>query len=197
MILNTSSLPLSHFNSSETPTLDILDLLCYESESESHSVVSDSLWPYGLYSPWNSPGQNTGVGRRSFLQGIFPTQASNPGLPHCRWILYQLSYHFFFQHFNLPLFCYFSPSYFLSISQLLLLYFQLSLFSLSTLHFIFISEMVLPFLPNSFWLYSTLISNLTGCSVYCNSKFLWFFFFRKFFLSTWLRIFKSSWSNML
>ena len=42
--------------------------------------------------PWNSPGQNTGVGSHSLLQGIFPTQESNPGLPHCRWILYQLSY---------------------------------------------------------------------------------------------------------
>ena len=41
----------------------------------------------GLYSPWNSPGQNTGVGSLSLLQGIFPTQGSNPGLPHCRWIL--------------------------------------------------------------------------------------------------------------
>ena len=42
-----------------------------ESESESHSVVSDSLRPHGLYSPWNSSGQNTGVGSRSVLQGIF------------------------------------------------------------------------------------------------------------------------------
>ena len=54
--------------------------------------VSDSLWPHGVYSPWNSPGQNTGVGSLSLLQGIFPTQGSNPGLPHCRWILYQLSH---------------------------------------------------------------------------------------------------------
>ena len=60
--------------------------------SESHSVVSDSLWPHGLYSPWNSPGQNTGVGSPSLLQGIFPTQGSNPGLPNCRQILYQLSH---------------------------------------------------------------------------------------------------------
>ena len=37
--------------------------------------------PHGLYSPWNSPGQNTGVGGLSLLQGIFPTQGSNPGLP--------------------------------------------------------------------------------------------------------------------
>ena len=61
-------------------------------ESESHSVVSDFLWPHGLYSPWNSPGQNTGVDKFSLLQGIFPTQRLNPGLPHCRWIFYQLSH---------------------------------------------------------------------------------------------------------
>ena len=42
--------------------------------------------------PWNSPGQNTGVNSCSLLQGIFPTQRSNPGLPHCRCILYQLSH---------------------------------------------------------------------------------------------------------
>ena len=45
-----------------------------------------------IYSPWNSPDQNTGVGSLSLLQGIFPTQGSNPGLSHCRWILYQLSH---------------------------------------------------------------------------------------------------------
>ena len=53
--------------------------------------MPNSLQPHGLYSPWNSPGQNTGVGSLSLLQGIFPTQGSNPGLPHCRQILYQLS----------------------------------------------------------------------------------------------------------
>ena len=61
-------------------------------ESESHLVMSDSLRPHGLYSPWNSLGQNTGVGSLSLLQWIFPTQESNQGLPHCRRILYQLSY---------------------------------------------------------------------------------------------------------
>ena len=60
--------------------------------SESDSVVSDSLQPHGLYSPWNSPGQNTGVGSLSLLQGIFPTQGSNLGLWHCRRVLYQLSH---------------------------------------------------------------------------------------------------------
>ena len=59
--------------------------------SESRSVMSDCLQPHGLYSEWNSLGHNTGVGSLSFLQGIFPTQRLNPGLPHCRWILYQLS----------------------------------------------------------------------------------------------------------
>ena len=44
------------------------------------------------YSPWNSPGQNTGVGSLSLLQGTFPTQGSNTGLWHCKWILYQLSH---------------------------------------------------------------------------------------------------------
>ena len=59
---------------------------------ESHSVVSDSLWPHGLNCPWNSPDQNTGLGSRSLLQGIFPTQGLNPGLTHFRWTLYQLSH---------------------------------------------------------------------------------------------------------
>ena len=61
-------------------------------ESKSRSVMSDSLQPLGLYSPWNSPGQNTGVGSLSLLQQIFPTQESNWGVLHCRRILYQLSY---------------------------------------------------------------------------------------------------------
>ena len=97
--------------------------------SESCLVMSDSLQPHGLYSPWNSPGQNTGVGTfsrdlpkpgiepqsptlqadslptepqgkpkntrvgsLSLLQGIFPTQGSNPGFPHCRQTLYHLSH---------------------------------------------------------------------------------------------------------
>ena len=102
--------------------------------SESCSVIADSLWPHGLYSPWNPPGQNTGVGSLSLLQkvkwsevniaqscptlwdphalyspwnspgwntgvgslfllqGIFPSQGSNPGLLHCRQMLYHLSH---------------------------------------------------------------------------------------------------------
>ena len=62
------------------------------------SVVSNSLWPHGLYSPRGSsvhgdaPGKNTGVGYHALLQGLFPTQESNPALPHCRLIIYQLSH---------------------------------------------------------------------------------------------------------
>ena len=59
-----------------------------ESEIESHSVA---LCNPTDYSPWNSPGQNTRVVSLSLLQGIFPTQGLNWGLPHCRQILYQLS----------------------------------------------------------------------------------------------------------
>ena len=54
--------------------------------------MSDSLLSHGLYSPWNSLAQNTGVGSLPLFQGIFPTQGSNPGLPHCGQILYQLSH---------------------------------------------------------------------------------------------------------
>ena len=77
-------------------------------ESESCLVVSDSLRSHGLYSPWNSLGQNTGVGSLSLLQQIFSTQELNWGLLHCRRILYQLSY-----EGSLPLyiFCCFTKSF--------------------------------------------------------------------------------------
>ena len=78
--------------------------ICCHIVSESCSVVSNSLQPHGLWSPWNSLGQNTGVGSLSLLQGIFPTQRSNPGLPHCRQILSQLS------HMGSPLLVYWVPT---------------------------------------------------------------------------------------
>ena len=63
----------------------------------SHSVMSNSLQPHGLQParflcPWDFPGKNTEVGCHFLLQGIFPTQGSNPGLLHCRQILYCLSH---------------------------------------------------------------------------------------------------------
>ena len=75
-----------HCNGSETSQVALVV------KSESRSVVSDSLRVHGLYSPWNSQGQNTAVGSLSLLQGVFPTQGSNPGLPHYRQILYRLSH---------------------------------------------------------------------------------------------------------
>ena len=72
-----------------------------EVKSVSHSVLSHSLrldgllcpWePSGLLCPWDFPGKTTGVGCHSLLQGIFPTQGSNPGLLHCRQMLYRLSH---------------------------------------------------------------------------------------------------------
>ena len=63
-----------------------------ESQSGSHSVMSNSLKTHVWYSPLNSPGQNIGVGSHSLLQGIFPTQGPNPSLPHYRQVLNQLSH---------------------------------------------------------------------------------------------------------
>ena len=78
---------LNHWTSREVP----------ERESVSRSAVSDSLQPHGLQParllcPWDSPGQNPGVGCHFLLQGIFPTQGLNLHLLHCRQILYHLNY---------------------------------------------------------------------------------------------------------
>ena len=132
----TDNSDLSSFiieNSNFKFEFEMIQIQCQnlQCSSESHLAVSDSLRPHGVYSPWNSPGQNTGmgafpfstgssqprdqprsptlqvdsllaeppgkrknagVGSLSLLQQIFPTQESNRGLPHCRWVLYQLSY---------------------------------------------------------------------------------------------------------
>ena len=62
----------------------------------SHSIMSDSLRPHGLgptrlLCPWDFLGHSIGVDCHFLLQGIFPIQGSNPGLPHCRQTLYRLS----------------------------------------------------------------------------------------------------------
>ena len=69
-----------------------------------HSVISNSLWPHNCSLPGSSvhgdsPGKNAGVGCHALLQGIFahlqgifPTQGLNPGVPHCMWILYYLNH---------------------------------------------------------------------------------------------------------
>ena len=94
-----------------TPGLPVHHQLLESTQSHVHKVdpaISTSVVPFSscpqslpasgsfpmsqLCSPWSSPGQNTGVGSLSLLQGIFPTRGSNPGLPHFRRILYQLSH---------------------------------------------------------------------------------------------------------
>ena len=74
------------------PSIHAWEIPWTEEPSESRSVISDSFRPHGLYSPWDSPGQNPGVGSLSLLQRIFLTQESNQGLLQCRQILCQLSY---------------------------------------------------------------------------------------------------------
>ena len=73
--------PQYHFNTMTHGFLSHFSLICIS--------LYHMKW---LYSPWNSPGQKSGVGNHSLLQGILPAQASKPGLPHCRWILYQLKH---------------------------------------------------------------------------------------------------------
>ena len=89
-------IPISQFIPSPTFLFDIHIFVLYlwkkKKKSESHSVTSNALQLHGLHSLCNSPGQNTGVGSLSLLKGIFPIQGSNPGLPHCRRILYHLSH---------------------------------------------------------------------------------------------------------
>ena len=70
---------------------------CWRSNVLSRSVLSDSETPgtSARQVPLSMgilQGRNTGVGCHALLQGIFPTQGSNTGLPHCRWILYHLSH---------------------------------------------------------------------------------------------------------
>ena len=76
---------------------DVTILKCVCCATLSRRVVSDSLRPHRLWLSrrlysWGSLGKNTGVGCHALLQGIFPTQGLNPGLLHCRQILYSLSH---------------------------------------------------------------------------------------------------------
>ena len=71
----------------------MINLLIYYETNKRKSLSCVQLFatPWAILS-WNSPGHNTGMGSLSLLQGSFPTQGSNLGLPHCRQILYQLSH---------------------------------------------------------------------------------------------------------
>jgi len=68
-----------HFHCS-CPSLQPTNCCCLKMKVAQLCLTLCDLMDYT--SPWNSPGQNTGVGSLSLLQGIFPTQGSNPGLPH-------------------------------------------------------------------------------------------------------------------
>ena len=90
-----TQLPPCHLLLAESLGLRSLCLLCCAVLSR--SVVSNFLWP-PKDCPWGSsvhgdtPGKNTGMGCHALLQGIFPTKGLNPGLLHCRQILYHLSH---------------------------------------------------------------------------------------------------------
>ena len=81
-----------HSSLSEEPLESQGDGVKTKVEKQKVKAAQLCLTPHGLYSPWKSPGQKTGVGSHSLLQEIFPSQGSNPGLPHCGQILYQLSH---------------------------------------------------------------------------------------------------------
>ena len=72
--------------------LYIMVCICGDLVAKSCPTVVIPWMPAMLLCPWDSPGENSGVGHHFLLQRIFPTQKSNPGLRHCRHILYLLSY---------------------------------------------------------------------------------------------------------
>ena len=74
-----------------------------------------------FFSPWDSPGKNTGVGCHALLQGTFPTQGLNPGLPHCRQILYQLSYQGSLNQLYMSIY----PLFFILFSNVMSLFFTI------------------------------------------------------------------------
>ena len=67
-------------------------VLCAQSLSRVQLFATPWTIPNRLLCPWDSPGKNIVVGCHALLQGVFPTQELNPGLLHCRWILYCLNH---------------------------------------------------------------------------------------------------------
>ena len=81
----------SHKSGFSVSILTPCTMLCLVAQS-CQTLGPHGLWPTRSLCPWDSSGENTGVSCYALLQGIFPTQGSNPGLPHCGWILYQLGH---------------------------------------------------------------------------------------------------------
>ena len=75
-----------------THTYDICAVLCLVTQSSPTLFDPMDCSPPGSSVHGDSPGKKTGVGCCALLRGIFPTQGSNPGPPHCRQILYRLSH---------------------------------------------------------------------------------------------------------
>ena len=94
------------------------DKLLFESEKWKLLSCVRIFVTHGIHSPWNTLSQNTGVGTCSILQRIFPTQGLNPGLPHCRQILYQLS------HKGGPIFSLLLLHFFLHIYFYIIIFFK-------------------------------------------------------------------------
>ena len=70
----------------------VFGCVCISRSVMSNSLQPHRLWPTRLFCAWDSPGKNTAMGCHFLLQRIFPTQGSNPSLPHCRQTLYRLSH---------------------------------------------------------------------------------------------------------
>ena len=92
IFLTQRGLILRHWEDSEYRDKNGEDGVLLFSSVQFNSVTQSCPTLCNPMDPWNSLGQNTGVGSLSLLQGTFPIQGSNPGLPHCRRILYQLSH---------------------------------------------------------------------------------------------------------
>ena len=90
--LGGGSLPCWHLLGSRSHCCHLPNLAVLICLFMSDSLRPHGLWPTRLLGSWDSPGKNTGMGCYALLQGIFPTQRSNPGLLHCRGILYHLSH---------------------------------------------------------------------------------------------------------
>ena len=107
-INSISPATLFAFSGVQIPFISLLDtqccsMLCLVTQSCPTLCEPMGCSPPGSSVHGDSPGKNTGVGCHALLQGIFPTQGLNPGLPHCRQILYHLSYHRSPQYYSMSI----------------------------------------------------------------------------------------------
>ena len=94
-ILEWVTIPFSRGSSQprdQTWIYIVLCVVCLVSQSNPTLCNPMDCSPPGSSVHGNSLGKNTGVGCHALIQGLFLTQGSNSGLPHCRWVLYHLSH---------------------------------------------------------------------------------------------------------